>query len=63
MNHILLIRPPNINAGYSFLASNPPLNLMYLAASLENNQIPVQILDFEGESYSDAKLLKKSENY
>jgi len=57
MMDVLLVRPPNLYAGYSFLASNPPLNLMYLSSNLKKNNIDTHILDFEIEKYSEEKLL------
>jgi len=45
MLDILLIRPPNLNARYSFVVSSLPLNLMYLSASLKQHNMKVHILE------------------
>ena len=57
---ILLIRPGDREKIYRFFVcsplSHPPLGLLYLGASLENNGYEVEFLDYYAEDISKEKL-------
>jgi len=53
-NSILLIRPPAVMKGTSFIATQFPLNIASLAASLLRKGYDVRIRDFDVESFDRA---------
>jgi len=52
IQHVALVRPPNVVHGLTFAASNgaPPLALAYLAAVLKRRGRPVRVIDAFGEA-------------
>jgi len=57
-NRIALIRPPTINRGTSFIATQFPLNLAGIAARLRKEGYAIEIWDFDVEKYG-AEILQQ----
>lgn len=56
---VLLIRPPSVMRGSSFIASQFPLNIAGIAAILINNGYKVDIWDFDVEQFSENSFVKR----
>ncbi len=52
-NKVLLIRPPSIMKGTSFIATQFPLNIASIAASLLESGYEAHIWDFDVEDFSE----------
>ena len=58
-NRILLIRPPTVTKGMSFIATQFPLNLASVAASLLAKGYDVSIWDFDVERFDENEFAKR----
>lgn len=58
-NRILLIRPPMLMKGTSFIASQFPLNIASIASGLLNAGYDVRIWDFDVEAFEETAFQKK----
>ena len=67
MTHVLLINPPwgkqKGSIWYKVSSCLPSLGLGYIASTLEQNDIQVEILDCQAISYSQAEILSKIESF
>lgn len=62
-NRILLIRPPSVNKGTSFIATQFPLNIAGIAAVLIANDYDVKIWDFDVEMIDDCIFEKRLKEF
>lgn len=62
-NKILLIRPPTVMKGSAFIATQFPLNLAAIAASLLAKDYEVDIWDYDVEEFDESDFGKKLKNF
>jgi radical SAM superfamily enzyme YgiQ (UPF0313 family) len=60
---ILLIRPPTVTKGTSFIATQFPLNLAGMAAGLMNKGYDVKIWDFDVEPFGEGTFVERLVEY
>jgi len=62
-NRVLLIRPPTVMKGTSFIATQFPLNIAGIAAALLNAGYDVRIWDFDVEHYDEKDFVKRLKDF
>lgn len=62
-NRVLLIRPSTVMKGAAFIATQFPMNLASIAASLSIGGYKVEMLDFDVEDVDERKMENKLKNF